>query len=481
MKDRKVETFESALTLLQISYLKRRKIYATKRSERREHLELTYKSLSATALWDAKKVTLLSLVASTFFIEIGLVLSKKREENDQLEMLEGAKLIRAGAATIALAGAAIVANWEGSENCLLGGRRTLDCCRVKQGKSVLVFGHPVLPMGRKGAFFTPGGNGSLYSSLPELEEQEQVSPFFWGAEQSKNETDQMIVLEWLFLTIAPCDAAEPWKLGSQDAATPMMQGIIDLHHDIFFFLILILTRINPGGGTAWKQKCRRSVIETSRVAGDVSGGVSGLFILDEYAMFSMKSYTFKDLTSMSQMATMEPKNWWVNFGAQTRFLQALAFRLLGQPSSSSCVERNWSTYAFIYSLRRNKLTTSNAQDLVYIHNNLRIFSRNPNGDVKMWDVGGDAFDSMENAWSDKVLEVQSRVSKAVVEAIADVEEIASMEVERDRKTGHVNDLYICPGHAVWSLKTNDHHDYRWAWSILVHCCMLEADMNGNWK
>ena len=50
----------------------------------------------------------------------------------------------------------------------------------------------------------------------------------------------MIVLEWLFLTIAACDAAEPWQLGFQDAATPMMQGIIDLHHDIFFFLILIL-------------------------------------------------------------------------------------------------------------------------------------------------------------------------------------------------------------------------------------------------
>jgi cytochrome c oxidase subunit 2 len=37
-----------------------------------------------------------------------------------------------------------------------------------------------------------------------------------------------------------CDAAEPWQLGFQDAATPMMQGIIDLHHDIFFFLIIIL-------------------------------------------------------------------------------------------------------------------------------------------------------------------------------------------------------------------------------------------------
>ncbi|PWA62215.1 bromo adjacent homology (BAH) domain, Zinc finger, RING/FYVE/PHD-type [Artemisia annua] len=70
--------------------------------------------------------------------------------------------------------------------------------------------------------------------------------------------------------------------------------------------------------------------------------------------------------------------------------------LLGQPSSSSCGERNWSTYAFIHSLRRNKLTTSRAQDLVYIHNNLQLLSRNPNDDVKMWDVGGDAFDSMED-------------------------------------------------------------------------------------
>ncbi|KAK1411036.1 hypothetical protein QVD17_37580 [Tagetes erecta] len=96
------------------------------------------------------------------------------------------------------------------------------------------------------------------------------------------------------------------------------------------------------------------------------------------------------------LATMEPKNWWVNFGAQTPFLQTMALRLLGQPSSSSCAERNWSTYAFIHSLRRNKLTTSRAEDLVYIHNNLRLLSRNPNEAVKMWDVGGDAFDSMED-------------------------------------------------------------------------------------
>jgi cytochrome c oxidase subunit 2 len=53
-----------------------------------------------------------------------------------------------------------------------------------------------------------------------------------------------VVLPVSSLVIFFCDAAEPWQLGFQDAATPMMQGIIDLHHDIFFFLILILVFVS---------------------------------------------------------------------------------------------------------------------------------------------------------------------------------------------------------------------------------------------
>ncbi|CAN6846657.1 unnamed protein product [Brassica oleracea] len=43
-----------------------------------------------------------------------------------------------------------------------------------------------------------------------------------------------------------------------------------------------------------------------------------------------------DLTCISVMFTMDPKKWWANVGAQTPFLQTLAFKLLGQPSASSC-------------------------------------------------------------------------------------------------------------------------------------------------
>lgn len=46
---------------------------------------------------------------------------------------------------------------------------------------------------------------------------------------------------YIFLpAVAFQDAPEDWQMGFQDPATPVMQGIIDLHHDICFFLLVIL-------------------------------------------------------------------------------------------------------------------------------------------------------------------------------------------------------------------------------------------------
>ena len=36
------------------------------------------------------------------------------------------------------------------------------------------------------------------------------------------------------------DISEPWQLGFQDSATPVMEGIINFHHDLMFYLILIV-------------------------------------------------------------------------------------------------------------------------------------------------------------------------------------------------------------------------------------------------
>ncbi|KAI5322415.1 hypothetical protein L3X38_031487 [Prunus dulcis] len=89
----------------------------------------------------------------------------------------------------------------------------------------------------------------------------------------------------------------------------------------------------------------------------------------------------------------------VSNGASTPKLQIIALKLLGHSSSSSCCERNWSTYNFIHSIKRNKITPERAEDLIFVHSNLHQLSRKmpeyKEGETHMWDVGGDAFDSMD--------------------------------------------------------------------------------------
>nr|CAD1833632.1 unnamed protein product [Ananas comosus var. bracteatus] len=76
-------------------------------------------------------------------------------------------------------------------------------------------------------------------------------------------------------------------------------------------------------------------------------------------------------------------------------LQILALKLLGQPCSSSCCERNWSNYSFIHSMKRNKITPQRAADLVYVHTNLRRAPEYIKEKTKMRDVGEDSFDTSD--------------------------------------------------------------------------------------
>lgn len=119
---------------------------------------------------------------------------------------------------------------------------------------------------------------------------------------------------------------------------------------------------------------------------------------EEFSSFSACLDEFASSDSMSDRGKMDPMKWWIVHGSTTPNLQKIALKLLGQPCSSSCCERNWSTYTFIHSLRRNRITPQRAEDLVFVHNNLRLLSRRTpqykSGD--MWDIGGDAYDTMFN-------------------------------------------------------------------------------------
>ena len=121
-------------------------------------------------------------------------------------------------------------------------------------------------------------------------------------------------------------------------------------------------------------------------------------VKEEYARFSSCSEEFNDPDSIHDRWAVSPMTWWTNHGQSVPLLMGLVMKLLSQPASSSCCERNWSTYSFIHSVKRNALTPERAEDLVFVHSNLRHLSRRNNaykkGETRMWDVGGDSFDSL---------------------------------------------------------------------------------------
>ncbi|XP_066379528.1 uncharacterized protein [Miscanthus floridulus] len=95
------------------------------------------------------------------------------------------------------------------------------------------------------------------------------------------------------------------------------------------------------------------------------------------------------------------EQWWGLHGQRTPELKSLALKLLGQSASSSSCERNWSTYGFIDSVTRNRLTPPRAKDLVFVHSNMRLLSRKSDdymkGPTQMWDVGADNHETFYGA------------------------------------------------------------------------------------
>jgi len=86
---------------------------------------------------------------------------------------------------------------------------------------------------------------------------------------------------------------------------------------------------------------------------------------------------------------MNPVRWWICHGANGVHLQNLAIRVLSQVASSSSAEMNWRTYGFIHFMKRNRLGSQKADDLIYMHSNLHLASRRGqecSSGPKKWDV-----------------------------------------------------------------------------------------------
>ena len=77
--------------------------------------------------------------------------------------------------------------------------------------------------------------------------------------------------------------------------------------------------------------------------------------------------------------------WWSMFASDTPNLKKLALRLVGQCCSSSGCERNWSTFAFVHTKVRNRLTHKKLNKLVYVNYNLRLRIQQANAQIRVED------------------------------------------------------------------------------------------------
>ncbi|CAM8905607.1 unnamed protein product [Rhodiola kirilowii] len=84
---------------------------------------------------------------------------------------------------------------------------------------------------------------------------------------------------------------------------------------------------------------------------------------------------FGSRMAYAQRASKNPIDWWGAFGGYTVELMVFAKRIVGLCFSSSGCERNWSTFEFIHTKKRNRLEHQRLNDLVYVQYNRKIATR----------------------------------------------------------------------------------------------------------
>jgi hypothetical protein len=88
-------------------------------------------------------------------------------------------------------------------------------------------------------------------------------------------------------------------------------------------------------------------------------------------------------------------------------------------------------------MKRNALTPERAEDLVFVHSNLRLLSRKAedykSGPSAMWDVGGDAFESLSGVGILEVADLSIDEPEMESMALEDAgdDEIAVLDVDTD--------------------------------------------------
>ncbi|KAL3700251.1 hypothetical protein R1sor_018273 [Riccia sorocarpa] len=78
--------------------------------------------------------------------------------------------------------------------------------------------------------------------------------------------------------------------------------------------------------------------------------------------------------ALSERCRTSPMHWWAQAGRGAPKLRVIAMNILGLTCAASACERAWSSYAYVHSLSRVRLSIPRQHKLVYIYHNARINS-----------------------------------------------------------------------------------------------------------
>ena len=101
-------------------------------------------------------------------------------------------------------------------------------------------------------------------------------------------------------------------------------------------------------------------------------------VVSELELFCSGKGMFSRAVAKASAKQVPAYQWWSSFGASTPVLQQVAIKVLSRVASACSCERNWSTFEFIHSRKRNRLDPSRANDLVYVFSNLRLIKHTVN-------------------------------------------------------------------------------------------------------
>jgi hypothetical protein len=95
-------------------------------------------------------------------------------------------------------------------------------------------------------------------------------------------------------------------------------------------------------------------------------------IVQQHAVFRSGAGLFGSDLVQDTARKLPTWQWWDTWSSETPELSRLAMKLVSQTTSASSCERNWSSFEYIHSKKRNRLSVKKSSDLVYAFSNLRL-------------------------------------------------------------------------------------------------------------